>query len=155
MNNYVIEGTLISSEKRVRHNCPFCNIDKTINNNTHILDLDYGSLFLNYNQSYLGRCLYIPNNHFSSLDEISEDAFINFSKEVNFLAKNIQKLFNADLINIAMLGNKVNHIHWHLIPRYEGDENWGTAPWPMHEKNLSSSEIDDIRKKIKSMLINA
>jgi diadenosine tetraphosphate (Ap4A) HIT family hydrolase len=155
MEVLVISELKVSTEKKVEINCPFCNIDKSDKNITHVSELEFGSVFLNFNQSYLGRCLYIPEYHFNSLNEISEHLFLNFSKEVNFVARNIQELFNADLVNVAMLSNKVSHIHWHIIPRYTEDENWGFAPWPMNEKILPDSEMKLLREKIKLKLINA
>lgn len=47
------------------------------------------------------------------------------------IGRHIKSAFKADRMNYASLGNVVGQLHWHLIPRYEGDANWGGPPWPV------------------------
>lgn len=57
----------------------------------------------------------------------------------------LREIFNPDKINLASLGNKTPHVHWHVIPRFENDRHfpnshWGEAlrdgsPIPLEEKN--------------------
>lgn len=148
VQNKIIEST---SEK----NCSFCMLLKSDRNITHVLNLEYGGLYLNYNQSYNGRCLYIPYQHFSNLKDIPKELFINYNQEIYFITNSIQELLEADLVNIAMLSNTVRHIHWHLIPRFKDDENWGFAPWPTKEKRLNETEINILKEKIQTALILA
>jgi histidine triad (HIT) family protein len=126
--------------------CPFCNLKKDDSNEFWVADLEYGSLYLNYNQSFKGRCLYIPFKHYKSLKDIKDLEFISYNKEILLIYRTLVDTFKADLVNIAMLGNKVNHLHWHLIPRYKNDANWGNAPWPNIEKKLSLKEIKILKR---------
>lgn len=43
--------------------------------------------------------------------------------ELALIGRHIKSAFNADRMNYASLGNVVSQLHWHLIPRYEGDAN--------------------------------
>jgi len=36
-----------------------------------------------------------------------------------------------DKINLASLGNKVAHLHWHIIPRWRDDRHFPEAVWAM------------------------
>jgi diadenosine tetraphosphate (Ap4A) HIT family hydrolase len=139
----------------VKIGCPFCTIDKNETNLSFIQEFEYGTLFLNYNQSYLGRCLYIPAFHYTSVTEIPSELFSLYYKELHFVAICLEDVLQADLINIAMLGNKIRHIHWHLIPRYKSDENWGFAPWPNQEVTLPTSTMKDLIEKIRQHFISA
>ncbi len=57
-------------------------------------------------------------------------------------------VFKPTLINVGLFGNKVRHLHWHIIPRYEGDSNWGGVPWPNNPLYLSAESYGDLAKKI-------
>jgi diadenosine tetraphosphate (Ap4A) HIT family hydrolase len=52
-------------------------------------------------------------------------------------------------MNLASLGNAVPHIHWHLIPRYLEDPNWGDTIWSPSDaeeptKTLNEDEYREI-----------
>ena len=101
-------------------NCIFCEMLSEINNNfTFILKMKYGSLFLNHKQYYKGRCLFILNQHLENFHEIDDDIFYGFNTELKQIGNLINETFHPDLINYALLGNHVQHVHWHLIPRYK------------------------------------
>jgi len=36
----------------------------------------------------------------------------------------IREIIQPDKINLASLGNKTPHIHWHVIPRFENDKHF-------------------------------
>ena len=41
----------------------------------------------------------------------------------------IQAAFDPWKMNHACLGNVLQHVHWHIMPRYESDENRFHNPW--------------------------
>lgn len=142
------QGKLLqTSVGKQEKNCPFCEYD-TQKESTKILDMEFGAIYLNYNQSYLGRCLYIPSDHFDSFDKIPMETYLDFSREVFLASEYIKKAVNADLINIAMLCNVVNHTHWHIIPRFKNDSNWGAPPWPNQPKKISKHQAENLKKSI-------
>jgi diadenosine tetraphosphate (Ap4A) HIT family hydrolase len=60
--------------------------------------------------------------------------------EVTHVGRHIKAEFKADRMNYASLGNVVAQLHWHIIPRYEGDSNWGGPPWPVARPRTPSDE---------------
>ena len=38
-------------------------------------------------------------------------------------------LLHPDKVNLASLGNKTPHIHWHVIPRFRGDPHFPDPVW--------------------------
>ncbi|MGY3214575.1 HIT family protein [Mucilaginibacter sp. HD30] len=135
--------------------CAFCTIVKNESNETWVTDMEYGSIFLNYNQSFYGRLLYVPFNHYSTIQEIPVDQYVEYCIELRILGSVLQDEMKAELVNYAMLANKVKHVHWHLIPRYKSDERWGEAPWPNNSKSLDEKEVWILREKIRTSLLKS
>jgi len=50
-------------------------------------------------------------------------------KESSQLSKILNKLFQADKLNIAALGNMVPQLHMHHIVRYQTDQAWPNPVW--------------------------
>lgn len=144
--------------KNVDHNeqanCVFCHIAWTAENESWVCNLKFGGVFLNHNQSFEGRCLYIPFQHYQTLENLSEEQYINYNREILFISNNLKKELHADLMNTALLTNKVRHIHWHIIPRYANDSNWGEAPWPNHPVEIEKSALATLKKRIRTALLS-
>jgi diadenosine tetraphosphate (Ap4A) HIT family hydrolase len=132
--------------------CIFCEIlNNSKFNQTFIFKLKYGNLFLNKKQYYKGRCLYILNDHIENYHEIDSNTFIGFNEEVKVVGKLLFNLFKPDLINYALLGNHIQHVHWHIIPRYKSDKKWGYPPWPSpSDEEINSNELNYLVAKIKN-----
>ncbi len=41
----------------------------------------------------------------------------------------LREVTHADKINLASLGNKTPHVHWHVIPRFEHDKHFPNSHW--------------------------
>lgn len=131
--------------------CPFC-IENS--NGYHSLDLfieefEHSYLIMHRNQSFQGRCLLIIKNHYNNFWEIPADVSFGINEELKIVTKSIKDAFDAELINIASLGNQVRHLHYHIIPRYKNDSNKGTPPWPNKELLISQREYNNNIVKIK------
>ncbi len=50
-------------------------------------------------------------------------------KESSLLAEVLFKIFQADKLNIATLGNMVPQLHLHHIVRYQADQAWPRPVW--------------------------
>ena len=123
-------------------------IDKISSGPSFIFKMQYGTLFLNHIQHYHGRCLFILNTHQESFHDLDEKIFIGFNNEVKMIGTVLNDIFKPDLINYALLGNHIQHVHWHLIPRYKNDSNWGNPPWPYPKtKSIEDNECLKIVKK--------
>jgi diadenosine tetraphosphate (Ap4A) HIT family hydrolase len=60
-------------------------------------------------------------------------------------------------VNLASLGNKTPHLHWHVIPRFENDKHfpnshWGEAVREAHPVALNSHQIANLTFAINTKL---
>jgi diadenosine tetraphosphate (Ap4A) HIT family hydrolase len=88
-------------------------------------------LLLNFDQTFLGRLILVPKHEQPDLESVDPVDLGLMMLEVADVGGQIKRAFNADRMNYASLGNVVEQLHWHIIPRYEGDRNWGGPPWPV------------------------
>ena len=100
-----------------------------------------------------GHTLVLPKRHYEIITEIEE-------KDAKVIMNTLQKLSKALLnfgegLNIIQnnketAGQAVNHIHFHLIPRFSGDgitlEKWTAHKYP------NEKELKTMADKIKSFL---
>lgn len=67
----------------------------------------------------------------------------------------VREIIQPDKINLASLGNKTPHMHWHVIPRFESDKHfpnshWGEAIRNSHPHPLTALQIQVLTEKIKA-----
>ena len=74
-------------------------------------------------------------------------------EESCYLGENLARLFRADKMNIAALGNLVPQLHLHLVVRYRTDRAWPAPVWGSGDAiPYSPSEIEDILTLLKENL---
>lgn len=65
----------------------------------------------------------------------------------------LREVIEPDKINLASLGNKTPHVHWHLIPRFESDKHfpnshWGKATQTGQQPALSLAILGQLKTQI-------
>lgn len=90
-----------------------------------ICDLSASTLFLFKEQSHPGRCVVAYKNHVNELFELSEADRNAFMADVCKVAGAIQKAFSPTKINYGAYSDKLPHLHFHLVPKYEGGFEFG------------------------------
>ena len=97
--------------------------------------------WLHKDQLWPGRCVLAVKEHTTELFLLDPDVRQTHLREMVDLAEAIQIAFGADKMNYECLGNLVEHVHWHLIPRYEWDFLWRRTIWEEpHEPELVSED---------------
>lgn len=135
-----------------REKCIFCAIiaDEVAHYRVASSDLLYA--FLDAYPISRGHTLVVPREHFSSLETTPEMIIKEMAIFVAQYAPKITRALDADGFNIGInngraAGQAVDHAHWHIIPRYEGD---GLKSWPNTSTNAEklSRVAEEIRRKI-------
>ena len=103
--------------------CPFCNLNTTTD-----LVLESGTAFAIFDKYPVssGHVLVIPRRHCSGYFELTADEQAACWQLLNDVAALIRERFNPDGFNIGInigraAGQTIDHVHLHLIPRYDGD----------------------------------
>ncbi len=82
--------------------------------------------FLDIHPCAKGHTVVVPKKHFADLSEMSASDWQEMSRGLAGVFAKVQKVLNPDGINLGInngkaAGQAVGHVHWHLIPRWQGD----------------------------------
>ncbi len=99
-----------------------------------------------------GHILVIPKKHFVNMEDIPEDELSKLIKTVKKAGMAIKDGlgaagYNANVNNDPVAGQIIPHIHFHIIPRTEGD---GLKLWP--QRKYEEGEAEEALRKIKSCI---
>lgn len=133
--------------------CSFCALIKETDHPARIIEFPNSVALLHVDQTYPGWATLITRQHFDHPHEMPDDLALAVMGEVRRLAAAQWQVLKPARLNYACLGNMVAHVHWHLIPRYQGDPNWGDAPWPIAEETrLDKAEYVALAARLRSAL---
>ena len=106
-----------------------------------ICDLNASTLFLFKEQSHPGRCVVAYKEHVNELFELSESDRNTFMADVCRVAKAIQTAFLPTKINYGAYSDKLPHLHFHLVPKYENGFGFG-GTFEMNPQKVYLSEAE-------------
>ncbi len=135
-------------------NCGYCMRGELLDVfGIYICSLDVSDLILFKEQSHPGRCIVAYKDHVSEIVNISDDQRNRYFADVDRAAKAIHAAFNPKKVNYGAYGDTGCHLHFHLVPKYEGEFEWGGV-FAMNpgQKYLSEEEYAEMIEKIKAYL---
>lgn len=110
-------------------------------------------VYLFKEQSHRGRCIVAHKKHVSEIVELLPEERALYFEEINKVASVLHKVFSPNKINYGAYGDTGHHLHFHLVPKYKDDFEWGsTFEMNPDKKYLSKEEYAEIIEKIKSYL---
>ena len=135
-------------------NCFYCSKNDTLDSlMIKICDLEVSTVYLFKEQTYKGRCNVVFKEHKSELADLTQDEAATFANDIRKVAKAIQKTFNPDKINYGAFADTMKHLHFHLVPKYEGGPSWGkTFDMNPAKVLLNDKEYSELVEKINSNL---
>ncbi|MGM7721669.1 HIT family protein [Metabacillus sp. Hm71] len=108
--------------------CFYCTKNQDLQNlMIEIAKLKVSTLYLNKDQTHKGRCIIALDKHVTELFYLNKIELLYFMDDVSRAAEIIQTTFKPNKINYAIYGDLVSHLHFHLVPKYEGSLEWGEA----------------------------
>ena len=135
-------------------NCAYCQGGELLDKfGSYICDLSVSQLILFKEQSKKGRVIVAYKDHVSEIVDISEEERNAFMADVVKASKAIHKAFNPNKVNYGAYGDTGCHLHMHLVPKYEGGDEWGGV-FQMNPNKiyLSDAEYKEMIERIKANL---
>ena len=119
-----------------------------------IADLGLSMAYLNDDQFFPGWSVVVFKRHATELFHLAPTERIQLMEEVSRFAKVLADTFDANKMNYALFGNQMSHIHWHLIPRIQGDPAPLEPVWrvPHDRVALSEDQIQATIARVKTRL---
>lgn len=135
-------------------NCGYCMRGELLDKfGIFICDLSVSSLILFREQSKPGRCIVAYKDHVSELVDISDEERNAFMADVARAARALHAAFCPDKVNYGAYGDTGCHLHMHLVPKYEGGDEWGSTFQMNPDKvYLTAAEYDEMIAKIRENL---
>lgn len=142
------------------NDCPFCDPD-VIKAQT-ILDSTTCFVLYNIRPANKGHCLVIPKRHVTTIKEVTDEELC----EVFRLVKKVSETFQDHLHPIGFnygfnegryAGQRVAHLHIHIMPRFEGDKDYLPEHHLFHRHpgivhNFTSDELQPFIDEFRSLL---
>ena len=135
-------------------NCGYCAGGEALASfGIFICKLSVSQLILFKEQSHPGRCIVAYKDHVSELTDISDEDRNAFFADVARASRAIHKVFSPDKVNYGAYGDTGCHLHFHLVPKYKDEFEWGGV-FAMNpaRKTLTDAEYAEIIEKIKAAL---
>jgi diadenosine tetraphosphate (Ap4A) HIT family hydrolase len=138
--------------------CVFCHISKHAQDDKalHVLYRDKECFIVMNRYPYTpGHFMIIPHMHTDKLEELPREIWLHMADLAQKSVRLLKEGFGAHAVNIGMnLGAAAGagiaeHIHLHLVPRWQRDTNFITS---IGETRVYSTDFEKIYKKIKKLI---
>lgn len=135
-------------------NCAYCMQGELVAKFGYpICQLESGYLYLFKEQSHPGRVILAHNKHVSELIDLTDEERDQFFADIAKVSRAIHKVFNPKKVNYGAYGDTGCHLHFHLVPKYEGEYEWGGVFEMNPGKTLlTDAEYEEISEKIRQAL---
>lgn len=129
--------------------CIFCDIIDGKIPSSKVYEDENVLAILDVSQVTFGHTLVMPKKHVENIVEADEDTVVNCAKVVSKLSKQIVKNTGAvgcNLLNNCgeVAGQTVNHLHFHIIPRYSEND-----PVEFKFNESEKQDLDKVLEKVK------
>ncbi|WP_330630980.1 HIT family protein [Halocatena halophila] len=133
--------------------CIFCSIvDGSIPSRTVYEDSETLA-FLDANPLAPGHTLVIPREHYARLDDLDASLAGSVLETLHELVEPVESAVEADGSTVAFnngpaAGQEIDHVHGHIIPRFDGDGGGPIHAVAGSPPELEESELDSIAESI-------
>jgi len=108
---------------------------------------DFCRVVLLNDADYPAYCRVELIEHIKEMTDLAPLQRARMMKTVFAVETALREIFNPDKINLASLGNKTPHIHWHVIPRFENDKHFPNSHWGDSVRDSNTVALDEITIK--------
>ena len=90
---------------------------------------DFCRVVLLHDADYPAYCRVELLAHVKEMTDLAPNERARMMKTVFAVETAMRAVIQPDKINLASLGNKTPHLHWHIIPRFADDKHFPNSHW--------------------------
>ena len=136
--------------------CVLCElVDKKNQNNLIIENIHAKAIASDYFRE--GHCTIILKKHKKSLSEMDINEYNSISELIIKVSKALEKKYNCEKTYLLSIGDQVEHVHFHLIPKHKDKCSMGAYCFVKlfeaeGERKPSDSELNALANDIKKIM---
>jgi diadenosine tetraphosphate (Ap4A) HIT family hydrolase len=138
--------------------CIYCEKMAKNNLNNLILENKHAKVLM---EDYFreGHCTVVLKKHKKSISEIDLDEYNSVSELIIKVSKALEKKYDCEKTYLISIGDQVEHIHFHLIPKHKDKCSMGVYCFlKLYEaegkRNTPASELHILANEIKGIIEN-
>ena len=135
----------------MNHGCVFCN---SLGGEL-LWQNDLCRIVLVDDPNYVGFCRVILNKHVKEMTDLSDAERLHLMQITFKVEQVLRDVLQPTKINLASLGNKTPHIHWHVIPRFETDIHFPETIWSEEVRQTNKPNIVGLFAILKTKVAEA
>lgn len=121
---------------------------------------DFCRVVLLNDQDYPAYCRVELLAHVKEMSDLAPSDRARMMKVVFAVETALRDVIQPDKINLASLGNKTPHLHWHVLPRFETDKHfpnshWGEAVNAGNPVKMTDTLLQALQEKITAHIVCA
>ncbi len=133
--------------------CQYCLNREAIENFGRIaFETETSIIIVFKDQTHKGRmCVAYKKDHVADICDLSPEDRIAFINDVVACANAIKEVYHPDRVNYGAYGDTLGHLHFHLVPKYKDEFEWG-GTFQMNlgkDHYASDTELAEVAKNIK------
>lgn len=135
-------------------NCAYCMQGELVAKFGYpVCEMKTGFLYVFKEQSKKGRVILAHKKHVSELIDLTDEERNDYFAEVAQVARAVHKVFRPDKVNYGAYGDTGHHLHFHIVPKYEGGEKWGgTFEMNSGRTMLTDAEYEKMAEDLRQAL---
>lgn len=136
-------------------NCAYCVEGELVEKfGIKICELEVSKVYLFKEQSHRGRVIVAHKKHIGDMTELTKEERDAYFADIARVSKVLQKVFHPDKVNYGAYGDTGHHLHFHLVPKYKEDYEWGGVFAMNPDRNyLNEAEYQELIDKIREQLM--
>lgn len=102
---------------------------------------DFCRVVLLHDADYPAYCRVELLAHVKEMTDLAPPDRARTMKVVFAVESAVREVIQPDKINLASLGNKTPHMHWHILPRFENDKHFPNSHWGKAERETQAEPL--------------
>ena len=135
-------------------NCAYCMQGELVAKFGYpVCEMNTGILYVFKEQSKKGRVILAHKKQVSELIDLTDQERNDYFAEIAQVSRAVHKVFNPDKVNYGAYGDTGHHLHFHIVPKYQGGEEWGgTFEMNSQRTMLSDGEYEEMAEALRKAL---